>query len=306
MRKMKAFRTAAALLLALCLLLGTGSVLADASPIGPGSAGGDENALLERLRVITDFKFRMHEDGIGFGRCPVFSAPSEYAYRGANGRAAVDTDYKMGEAGWDASGWLMVRYETSGGNYRVGYIPPRYVRGFNTTMPTPHFDYIPATAAGTIYVSDSLSTYSYYARLDEGEPFRILGKFTYSGSWWLIEFTLEGQVSRGFISRQESPFRLGDGETVYTMANLGNPGLSPRGTAQIGVVRPHEGERKLVRQQADATSKQITVAYPGKEYPCYDAGPGSGRITWYYIFVESDSKWGWIASGNADLERYDQ
>lgn len=303
MKKRKAFRTVAALLLALCVLLGAGSVLADASLIEAGSDGGDENALLERLRVITDFKFRMHEEGIGFGKCPVYSAPSEYAFRGANGRAAVDTDSKMGEAGYDASGWLMVRYETSGGNYRVGYIPPRYIRGYKTTMPTPKYDDIPATAAGAIYVSDSLSTYSYSARLDEGEPFHILGKFTYSGSWWLIEFMLDGQVSRGFISREESAFRLGNGETVYTMANLGNPGVSPRGTAQIGVVRPHEGERKLVRQQPDVSSKQITVAYPDKEYPCYDEGPGSGRINWYYIFVESDSKWGWIASGNADLVR---
>ena len=308
MKKRMLLKSALVLLLAVCMLAPACSAFADASLI-MGEGNVNEEALLERLRVITDFKFRLHEEGIGFGVCPVYSAPSEYAYRGANGRASCNTDLKMGEAGWDASGWLMVRYETSAGNYRVGYIPPRYLRGYKTTMPTPKYDYIPATAAGPIYVSDSLSTSSYYARLDEGEPFRILGKFTYSGSWWLIEFTVEGQISRGFISREESSFYLGSegtggvGTTVYSMANLGYPTTSPRGTAQIGIVRPHEGERKLVRQQPDISSKQITVAYHGKEYACYDAGPGSGKIDWYYIFVESDSIWGWIASGNADLVR---
>ena len=303
MNKRSALKTLLFVLLAVCLLVPACGALADAAPLDSWDAGGDENVLLERLRVITDFKFRLHAEGIGCGGCPVYSAPSYYAYRAANGRAYCNTDYKIGTAGRDASGWLIVRYETSSGSHRVGYIPPRNVHGFETTMPTPNFDYIPATTVGTIYVSDNLTRGSYYARLDEGEPFRILGKFTYSGSWWYIEFTLQGQVSRGFISRDESAFTLGSGTTVYTMANLGYPTTSPRGTTRIGVVWPHEGERKNVRQQADISSKQITVAYNGKDYACYDVALGSGNINWYYIFVESDSKWGWIASGNADLVR---
>ena len=306
MKKRSALKTLLPVLLAACLLFSACGALADAAPLDGWDAGGDENVLLERLRVITDFKFRMHEDGIGFGPCPVYSAPSYYAYRAANGRAYCNTDYRIGTAGRDATGWLMVRYEASDGRHRVGYIPPRDVYGFETTMPTPRYDYIPATAAGAIYVSDNLTYGSWYARLDEGEPFRILGKFTYSGSWWYIEFMLQGQVSRGFISRDESAFTRGGGSTVYTMANLGDPAASPRGTARLGVVRPHEGERKNVRQQPDISSKQITVAYNGREYACYDVAPGSGHIDWYYIFVESDSKWGWIASGPADLVRDEQ
>ena len=100
-----------------------------------------------------------------------------------------------------------------------------------------------------------------------------------------------------------SSIALGSGTTVYTMANLGYPTLAPNGASRIGVVWPHEGERKNVRQQPDVGSRQITVAYHGKDYACYDVTLGSGKIDWYYIFVESDSKWGWIASGNADLVR---
>ena len=74
MKAFTAWKKILSLLLTLSILLTAGIVLADASPIdGTGTAGGDEAALLERLRVITDFKFRLHEKGIGYGLCPVYS-----------------------------------------------------------------------------------------------------------------------------------------------------------------------------------------------------------------------------------------
>lgn len=286
------------LMLMTIVLLVTGA-LGDAA-----GAGTEEAALLERLRVMKDFKFRNHEEGIGGGVCPVYSAPSERSFRGAAGKASCNTDKKMAEAGYDANGWLMVRYEIDPGFYRIGYIPPRHVQAFHSTMPGPVHERIPATAAGNLEVTDNpAGTSQPFAVLEEGTPFTILSKYTYSGSWWYIECSVEGKTARGFIDRNKSGFRLGNGDTVYNMQNIGIPSVSPHGTAPTGMtVWPHEGSRKLVREKASAASKQVTVAYPGQAYPVYETAKGPGNTDWYYIFVESDSAWGWIASTSATLK----
>ena len=99
--------------------------------------------LEERLLRIPEFKFYHHENGIGYGVCPVYTAPSEEAFRMANGKACVATDFDMYECGFDETGWLFVRYETNNGGTNTGYIPPRYVRGFRSQMSCKNFEYIP-------------------------------------------------------------------------------------------------------------------------------------------------------------------
>lgn len=304
MKNQSALKRFLLLILAMALLAGLcGAASADGIDAGSDSFV-DEGALLKRLREIPDFKFRNHEEGIGGGMCPVYTAPSLDAYRAANGRAECRTDEKIGEGGY-VGGWLLVRYETYSGSHRVGYISPRYVSGFRSTMPSPRFDHIQATAADTIQVTDNpVDIAPTMVQLEAGDSFTILGKYTYSGSWWYIECLTDGQVSRGFIDRDASAFRLGSGTTegtVYTMSNLGDPETSPRGTGKIGVVRPEAGNRKNVRQSPDTGAAKITVAYYGSEYPCYDKVSGGKDMEWYYIFVESDSKWGWISSGVSTL-----
>ena len=268
------------------------------SPNVPPSAESEEN-LLERLRVIPDFKFKNHPDGIGYGDCPVYTAPSNSAFRCANGRATCSTDTMMSEAGYDA-GWLMVRYQTSNGSYRTGYIPPTYIQGFHSIMSL-RFDYIPVVAADTICVTDNpMVGSSAYAGLDAGEPFYILGKYTYNGSWWYIECTVDGRLARGFIQRDASRFTIG-GRLITSQADVGSPALSPLGSGQIGEVMVSGGERKNVRESANAGSRQITVAYGGRRYPCYGVQQDPRGRDWYYIWVESDSLWGWVSSGVATL-----
>ena len=95
---------------------------------GRTSVAGN-SGLTRVLNELPPFKFEKHAYGIGYGTCPVYSAPSESAYRCANGRASCDTNSKMDDAGF-VSGWLMVRYETNNGGVRVGFIPPKYVRAW--------------------------------------------------------------------------------------------------------------------------------------------------------------------------------
>jgi len=309
------------------------SILASVAFAGTSVGGGNGNtytgdsALMDRLRKAPEFKFWIHHSGIGYGNCPVYTAPSEDSFRCANGKASCSTNEEIGEAGF-VSGWLLVRYETNNGGVRVGYIPPKYVRGFQSEMSSPKFDYIPATASGDIIVTDNpLMQGSSYAMLYSGEPFFVLGKYTYYGDWWYIECVVDGQIARGFIDRESSYFSLGNNgglvtgntaeyssygsqttagqsTTVISGSTLGNPSVSLLGTSQMGDVTigyGTTGDRKIVRQDADPDSSQVAVVYPGSSYPCYGSKQGSTGKLWYYIWVDENSAWGWVSSGYATL-----
>lgn len=172
-----------------------------------------DTTLIAQLNDLPPFKFEKHKDGIGYGPCPVYTAPSTESYRCANGKATCDTNSKMDDAGF-VSGWLMVRYETNNGDYRVGYIPPKYVKGYKSSM-YPHFGYIPAVAEDEIYVTDNPMVHgTSFAELAPGESFHILSKYDYYKKngleWWYIECEVDGQQARGFIECSDSSFRLGN------------------------------------------------------------------------------------------------
>ena len=170
-----------------------------ATSIGVSSYGSVSGS----LSGVTPFKFEHRRNGIGRGVCPVYSAPYNGAYRANNGRAAVDTNSYVDLGGYSDQGWLLVRYSTNNGGTRVGWIPPKYVKGVKTSM-VPHFTHIAQTAPTEIYVTDNnLEPYdssSYFARLEAGETFYVVGRYNYyQYDLWYIEFTLDGQTARGFI-----------------------------------------------------------------------------------------------------------
>ncbi len=169
------------------------------------------DSLNAQLNSLPPFKFAKHKNGIGRGVCPVYTAPSTDAYRCSGGKAACDTNSAMDEGGF-VSGWLLVRYETNNGGVRVGYIPPRYVRGYRSSM-VPHFGYVPARADDIIYVTDNPMMHgTSIAMLNAGEDFHILSKYDYYKDkgleWWYIECTIDGQIAYGFIEMNSS-FHLG-------------------------------------------------------------------------------------------------
>lgn len=300
------------------LILLAGISLLSAAYAGTSTTGGNtttvNSGMSDRLLNVPSFKFRIHEDGIGYGNCPVYTAPTEDSFRCANGKASVWTNEEMCEAGF-VSGWLLVRYETNNGGCRVGYIPPNKVKGFKSGMSTPKFDYIPVTALDTIMVTDNpMLPGSSFARLDPDEVFYVLGKYTYHGDWWYIECTVDNKVARGFIDRETSCFTVdgvvvGQGQQGSSAQSsgaelLGIPSISPLGTEYIDDVYigyGTTGERKAVRKNADPNSERLTSVYPGNRYPCYASKMGTTGKTWYYIWVEEDSTWGWVSSGYAEL-----
>ena len=260
----------------------------------------------DELLALKSFKFQRHRDGIGLGDCPVFTAPSGEALRLANGRAAVDTNKDMYEGGKTEEGWLLVRYEPKSGTNRVGYIPPRYLKDFKSPMSGRGFGNVSAVAANLIEVTDNpiQSDGAVFVTLSAGESFRIIAKYTYHGNWWYIECTAEGKTARGFISRDKASFYPGPdvednlNQEALTMENLGMPSVSPVGTQQIGEIvikGTTSDERKRVHRDPGLDSKQVTVVYPTRHYPCYASEDLNGK-PWYYVFVEEDSVWGWVTS----------
>ena len=283
----------AAVLCSAVLLSISSAALAGTSISGGGntaSGGGD-------IYNVPDFTFRYYEHGLGCGSCPVYTAPSTKAYRCANGKASCWTESDLFVGGFEETGWLMIRYNTSDGGVRVGYIPPSYVLSFKADIRL-KFVHIPQTATGRIEVTDNpLDPNSAFAVLDPGETYYILGRYTYYGNWWYIECTVDGQVARGFIDRGNTPVSV-NGQIT---ANIGNPERSPYGGKRIGtvVINGDPGMTRIVRENAGAEYDLVTRVYGEDEYPAYAMKTGTNGNTWYYIYVNGD--WGWISSGVSRL-----
>ena len=296
------------LLLALSLLFSVTAASAD----GSSRYNIDYSNLENRIRNVYIFKFYNQEGGIGYGNCPVYTAPYDDALRLANGRASCDTNSYMSVGGYDATGWLMVRYQTNENKTRVGYIPPQYVRGYRARINLLQFDYIPVVADSTIYVTDNpISNSTSFAALGAGETFYILGKYTYVGNWWYIECYVDGQPARGFIDIATSPFQadgasFGNGDSGYNPAvfDSGSSGGPVMTGNRIGTVTVRgtftNSDARIVRSLPNSDSDIVARVYDGERYPCYDITDGAGHKKWYKILVNEG--WGWISSGVSVLD----
>lgn len=159
------------------------------------------------LNGLPAFKFQHQKKGIGLGVCTVYSAPYRDAYISGNGKAKVDTNSYIDIAGYNSDGWLLVRYETNGGNWRVGWLAPEDARkkGFKTNMEF-HFGRIPQVAEETIDVTENNKTpysrNSVIGQIEEGDTYYVLGFYNYyKVDLWYVEFDNEGETACGFIYR---------------------------------------------------------------------------------------------------------
>lgn len=268
------------------------------------SADAASDDLLERLTLAPAFTFR-YEEPHGYGIWPVYSAPSNESYRGGKDNNAgfnTNSDRAIGTAGFTSSGWLMITYQMASGGHRVGYVPPTKVKGFRTAISLPQFDRIPAVAAAPIIVAEShYGDSGDFFMINAGEPFYVLGKYTYYGDWWYVEFTLNGLQSRGFIDRKTSQFYVND--ILVVKEDLPEPSVSPAGTGKIGTVTIDKTDLDKVntRQKPDPKSGLVTAAYWGRSYPCYGQKNGTTGKPWYYIFIEEASAFCWVSSGHGTL-----
>lgn len=243
---------------------------------------------------IYDFKFKIFQNGIGNGNCPVYTAPTEKAFRGANGKASVDLRYRVDVAGFE-NGWILIRYEINSG-YRVGYIERSYVKNFDTDMEY-HFSHIPQQAMERIPLTDNpMDDYSRFAYLEPGDTYYILGKYTYYGNWWYIECEVDGKPARGFISRDTTVVDWGNGNVTN---DPGDPERAPSGSYRIGHVVITR-DNSIVRANAGQEYDMVARLGLADRYPVYGQKTGSNGNLWYYIYV--DGVWGWISSGMCTFE----
>lgn len=258
----------------------------------------------DRLLTLQRFTFQRHKDGIDRGTCPVYTAPYEDALRLGNNGLECDTNKDIYEAGYTEEGWLLVRFESSSGKTRVGYIPPRFLKQFKSSLSERKFSRIPAIAGDTIPVADNpVKAGETITELAAGDSFVLLAKYTYHGNWWYIECTAGGITTRGFIDRENSAICPGGSDAgilsaPVTLQDLGTPGISPLGTEQAGEIAVNGSagdERKLVHADPDPEGRWVSVVYPTRHYPYYGTREAKDAV-WYYVFVEEDSAWGWVRS----------
>lgn len=129
----------------------------------------------------------------------VYSAPSKSAWRGANGKAMVNTNGAIYAAGWE-SGWLLIMYETNQGSVRVGYVKAGDIRGGVPMDLNLSFSYDTATVQESCTLTDDPArTGSSITTLRAGTQVTWLTRFYNNGAWDYVEAKVNGKTARGFI-----------------------------------------------------------------------------------------------------------
>ena len=136
----------------------------------------------------------------------VYSAPSTASWRGANGRAMVNTSGGVWAAGWE-NGWLLVFYETNAGSVRVGYVNGNTISGPVTTawgtLNDPLFfsRQNARLTANCQLTDDPVKNASAITSLRSGGTVKYLTTVInqYGRVWDYIETSVSGQTVRGYI-----------------------------------------------------------------------------------------------------------
>ncbi|MBQ6174735.1 MAG: YARHG domain-containing protein [Clostridia bacterium] len=137
-------------------------------------------------------------------RLEVYSAPSASSWRGANGKAMVNTDGYLYAAGWD-NGWLLIFYDLTGGvnagGIRVGYVDGSRIRGAGLNTQLRFSRESAAVTADCTVTDDPLRCGAVITALRAGDTVTYLTTMVNQNgqSWDYIETTLGGKLLRGFV-----------------------------------------------------------------------------------------------------------
>lgn len=99
-------------------------------------------------------------DVIAGQKLNVYSGPDTSYWRGANGKALVNTNGGLYAAGWVDNDWLLVQYGTSAGNRRTGYVNAGHIKDNFSLLPQLNFAAIPAVITAECVLSDDPENYS--------------------------------------------------------------------------------------------------------------------------------------------------
>lgn len=126
----------------------------------------------------------------------VYSAPSQKAWRGANGKAAVSTNGEIWVCGQE-NGWLLVLYEVNSGKMRSGYIEISKVKGKVPNCPELCFDPKQAVLnASADLTDDPVYTSSKIATLKKGSKVTLLSSYE---NLAYVETKVKKKTVRGFL-----------------------------------------------------------------------------------------------------------
>lgn len=131
---------------------------------------------------------------------PVYSAPSTYAWRGANGKAECSSNGYIFTKGYE-NDWMLIMYETNAGAYRVGYVQPKKVVNRPPVAEQLEFEYSKVKVLKRCVLTDDPNLFSTsIATLNAGTQVTYLCRFQCSkNSLDYIEVKVNGKTARGFV-----------------------------------------------------------------------------------------------------------
>ena len=125
----------------------------------------------------------------------VYSAPSQGAYRAANGKAAVSTNGPVQVAG-KVGGWLLIQYTVKGSQNRIGYVSG-YKDKLNNVPSLSFYDEPGEIIRNCSLTDDPMGYGDSLLSLSVGDSVTILCPF--AGSWTYIEVDTTQGLMRGFV-----------------------------------------------------------------------------------------------------------
>jgi len=160
----------------------------------------EEAARMNRVRAyLNDTGMLGWRDTADLGReeaLPVYAAPSEDAWRGKSGTAAVSLASPFTVLGADPDGWLLIEYAESEAERRIGYI--RKPEGMQSMASGVWTIPLPLTLAEDAAMTDDPhGGMRAIARFRAGDTVTCLG---YMDALWVYAQTeIDGREARGFL-----------------------------------------------------------------------------------------------------------
>ncbi len=145
-------------------------------------------------------------------KLPVFSAPSNSAYRANNGKAAVSTNGAIYALGYDG-GWMLMLYEANhAGQYRVGYVECSKIKGKMPALDQLEWDEATATVTKKVKLTDDpAKTGNAMTTLKKGAKVTYLTTMFNNTGWDYVETSIDGKTARGFIPTGNLDIKGDDG-----------------------------------------------------------------------------------------------
>ena len=142
----------------------------------------------------------------------VYAAPGTSSWRGANGKALVNTNGAVWAAGWE-NGWLLVFYETNNGSVRVGYVQGSKISGKVSVSRQLDFEEITVkTASNCAMTDDPVRAGITIRTIPKGTRVIYLTTVVNQDGevWDYIQANVSQKKARGFVRHGSLDMNYGD------------------------------------------------------------------------------------------------